>query len=126
MVDGLLRTGFFHSFADKHSHACSLRLKADIRTFLPYGSPLCLLTVDLYNAVWYLSLISILSSKQWKDVTFKVVSIFRCWDVGDIYEKGASTPGLGYKIFNLNTDISLEVRDSLNNWFPPHLSVYTD
>lgn len=46
----------------------------------------------------------------------------------DLHETGmgTSTLGLGYKIFILNTDISLKVRDSLKNWFPPHLSVYTD
>lgn len=41
-------------------HVRSFRLKAEVSAFLPYGSPHYLLTLDLYNAARYLSLISIL------------------------------------------------------------------
>ena len=46
----------------------------------------------------------------------------------DLYQTGmgASTLGFNYKTFSLNIDISLKLRDSLNNSFPPHFSRYID
>jgi len=57
-------------------------------------------------------------------VTSKVVSIFRCWDTEDLYhtDMRASTLGFDYQTLSLNIDISLKLRDSLKDIFPPHFS----
>lgn len=92
----------------------------------PYKSPHYLLNADLYNAARYLSLISILLAANSERMWHLKLFLFPGGGTWKIHIKEAWEQAHWDSITSLNIDISLKLRDSLNNFFLPHFSRYID